>query len=142
MADPYDSAVAVHWKVSIDGNPIGSWTTCDGPSIEVETEDRMEGGNNQFVHKLPTRLKYTNVKLSRPINADTQKLLKWITDMATEVRRSTILIEAVSPDKAETIAKWTLLDGFIARWNGPSMSVESPKPMMETIEIAYHGLMD
>ena len=33
-------------------------------------EQREEGGNNGFVWQLPTRMKYTNIKLSRPIGPD------------------------------------------------------------------------
>ncbi len=32
---------------------------------------------NSFVHQLPGRIKYTNVKLTRPVNADTAKIAAW-----------------------------------------------------------------
>ena len=36
-------------------------------------EQREEGGNNGFVWQLPTRIKYTNVKLSRPVGKDSRR---------------------------------------------------------------------
>ena len=41
-------------------------------------EQREEGGNNGLVWQLPTRMKYTNIKLTRPIGPDSAKLTKWI----------------------------------------------------------------
>ena len=36
---------------------------------------------NGFVHQLPGRIKYTNVKLTRPVNADTAKIAAWFASM-------------------------------------------------------------
>ena len=36
---------------------------------------------NSFVHQLPGRIKYTNVKLTRPVNADTAKIATWFASM-------------------------------------------------------------
>ena len=36
---------------------------------------------NAFVHQLPGRIKYTNVKLTRPVNADTAKIAAWFASM-------------------------------------------------------------
>lgn len=36
-----------------------------GLSVEIETEPYKEGGENRFVHQLPTRTKYTDLTLKR-----------------------------------------------------------------------------
>ena len=38
-------------------------------------EQREEGGNNGFVWQLPTRLKFSNIKLTRPVCADTTEVM-------------------------------------------------------------------
>ena len=67
-----DPAVGLYFSVSIDGVELGSFSTCEGLSVEVQTEDREEGGENGFVHKLPVRMKYSNIKFTRPIGPDSK----------------------------------------------------------------------
>lgn len=83
MADPNaDPAVSVCFKVEIDACPLGTFTACEGIGVEVTMEQREEGGNNAFIHQLPGRMKYTNVKLTRPVNADTAKVAAWFAKMS------------------------------------------------------------
>ena len=76
-ADPADTAVSVYFEVRIDGPTSAPSPACDGLGVEVVVEQREEGGVNGFVHQLPGRIKYTNVKLTRPVNADTAKIAAW-----------------------------------------------------------------
>ena len=69
LADP---AVTVCFSVQVDRHDLGAFTGCDGLGCEVTVEQREEGGNNGFVHQLPGRIRYSNVKLSRFVNADTK----------------------------------------------------------------------
>ena len=62
-------------------------------------EQREEGGNNAMVWQLPTRMKYTNVKLTRPIGADSAKLTKWFAGMVNGVKPTTMVISAMTVDE-------------------------------------------
>ena len=135
-----DPAVAVAFSVKIDDDEIGSFNSCDGLGIEVVLEQREEGGNNGFVWQLPTRIKYGNVKLSRPVGRDSVKLTRWLASFATGVTRQTATITARTND-GEIVASWNL-DGVIpVRWSGPQLSLDSPKVATETIELAHHGFL-
>jgi phage tail-like protein len=137
MADT-DMLVGLYFTVDIDSCKLGAFTTCDGLSMDVETEDRIEGGNNGFVHKLPVRIKYSNVKFTRPVGPESAKVAQWLAEMADGVTRGTATIEALTPD-GETLVSWTLQGVIPVKWQGPSFSAESPKVAMETLEIAHHG---
>ncbi len=141
MADTVaDPAVSVCFGVSIDDRDLGTFNSCEGLGCEVVIEQREEGGNNGFVWQLPTRIKYSNVKLTRPIGKDTVKVTKWFASMANGVTRRTATITARTQDN-QIVAQWGL-DGVIpVRWSGPSLSLESPKVATETIEIAHHGFV-
>jgi phage tail-like protein len=141
VADPADTAVSVFFEVHIDGHDLGAFTGCDGLGCEVTIEQREEGGLNSFVHQLPGRIKYSNVKLTRPINADSTKVATWLASMAVEVKRSQAEIVAKNHD-AKRVASWSLTGVVPIRWSGPSLSVESPKVATETLELAHHGFLE
>jgi phage tail-like protein len=137
VADP---GVAYMFKVKIDGKELGLWNSFEGLGMETSIETREEGGNNFFVHQLPGRLKYSNVKITRPIGRDSKLVADWFAGMATGVKRTTAEITALGPDNKELVS-WSL-DGVVpVRWTGPAFSVESPKVATETLELAYHGFL-
>jgi phage tail-like protein len=139
MADA-DEAVAVCFVVRIDDENLGAFNSCDGLGCEFVMEQREEGGNNGFVWQLPTRIKYGNVKLSRPVGKDSAKLTAWLCSFASGVARQTATICAMTGDR-DVVATWNL-DGVIpVRWSGPSLNPDTAKVAMETVELAHHGFL-
>ena len=136
-----DPAVSVCFAVTVDGDHLGWFNSCEGLGCEVVLEQREEGGNNGFVHQLPGRLKYPNVKLTRAVNADTQKIADWFAQMTGSVTRSTAQIAARSPDNQKVIFQWTLTGVIPVRWTGPQLSAENAKVATETLELAHHGFL-
>jgi phage tail-like protein len=133
-----DPGLSVCFAVKIDDNDLGTFNSCEGLGCEVVIEQREEGGNNAFVWQLPTRLKYTNVKFTRPLGADTAKVAQWFASMTGGVTRKTATIQVMSGD-GKVVATWQL-DGVVpVRWSGPSLNLDSPKVATETVEIAHHG---
>ena len=139
MADD-DPAVSVCFSVTIGNKELGTFISCEGLGVEVVIEQREEGGFNGQVWQLPTRLKYTNVKLSRPLGPETKKIAEWFASMTTGVKRRTATIVARNA-RNEAVATWNLSGVVPVRWTGPSLNVESPKVATETIEIAHHGFL-
>lgn len=135
-----DPAVSVCFSVKIDGRPLGTFISCDGLGCEVVIEQREEGGNQRFVHQLPGRLKFTNVKFTRPINRDTEKVASWFAGMADGFSRATAEIVAQTQDGTK-VAVWSLTGVIPVRWTGPQLSVDSAKVATETLEIAHHGFL-
>jgi phage tail-like protein len=136
----FEPAVTVCFAVSIDGDDLGVFNSCEGLGVEVVMEQREEGGNNGYVWQLPTRLKYTNVKLSRALGPDTVKVARWFTGITSKVTRRTATIVAMTSDNSK-VASWNLTDVVPVRWSGPSLNLDSPKIAVETIEIAHHGFL-
>lgn len=143
-----DVALGIIYRVTIDGADLGSFTSCEGLGIEVVLESREEGGNNTMVWQLPTRVKYPNIKLSRPLTKETESIAKWITkviqgaggtsgDVASKGRTGTIV--AATADGTQ-IAAWSLQGIVPVRWTGPSMTPDGgSKVVTESLEIAHHG---
>jgi phage tail-like protein len=135
-----DPAIATLFKVSIDGHELGVFTACDGLGVEVVLEQREEGGNNEFIHQLPVRLKYSNVKLTRPVDDQSEKVAKWLKEMQGTIKRASAEITALGVD-TKRVTSWKLKGVIPVRWQGPSLSSEQNKVATETLELAHHGFL-
>jgi phage tail-like protein len=141
MADPnIEPAVSVRFKLKIDSCDLGVFTACEGIGVEVSVEQHEEGGNNSFVHQLPGRMKYPNVKVTRPVNADTAKIAAWLAKMSKGVERTNAQIVALTGD-GEEVWHWTLTGVIPVKWTGPSLSADTAKIATETLELAHHGFL-
>ena len=95
MAETSDPAVSVCFTVEHRRRRARLRSTAARVSaVEVVIEQREEGGNNGFVWQLPTRIKYSNVKLTRPVGKDSAKLTAWLASFASGVERQTATITA------------------------------------------------
>ena len=142
MLADVDTAVSVRYVVKLDGQELGAFSTCEGLGVEVVMETREEGGNNSSVWQLPTRLKYPNIKLSRPLGKDTEKIAAWFVEMTKTYKRRTATIKATAAgDPSQVVAEWHLNDVVPVRWTGPSINADQPKILTETVEIAHHGFL-
>lgn len=140
MLEDVDTAVSLRYVVLIDDDSLGAFTSCEGLGCEVVMEVREEGGNNTSVWQLPTRLKFPNIKLTRPLGKETEQIARWFASMATGYKRQTGTIQAMRTD-GNIVAEWELLDVVPVRWSGPSLSPDQPKVVTETVEIAHHGFV-
>lgn len=142
MADLVDDpAVSLYFSVNVDGRDLGAFTSCDGLGFEVSVEQREEGGNNSFVHMLAGRIKYSNIKLTRPVNRDSGKVAAWFGSMAGMVVRTNAEIIAQKPN-GEPVATWSVMDVIPVRWTGPQLGVDNAKVATETLELAHHGFAE
>ena len=134
------SPVGVSFAVELDEKSIGTFSSCEGLGLEVVMEQREEGGNNSMVWQLPTRMKYSNIKLTRPVGPESADLMQWLIHAVTDLKPQTARIAALSAD-GNTIAKWSLDRVLPVRWTGPSLNLDSPKVFTETLELAHHGFL-
>jgi phage tail-like protein len=135
-----DPAVTVCFLVTIDGVDLGLFNTCDGLGVEVNVETRQEGGNNGFAYQFPGPLKYTNIKLTRPLNADSARIAQWISSVGPGLQRSTGQVQAMTLG-GQTVCTWNLQGVMPVKWSGPQFNTESPKLAIETLELAHHGFL-
>src|SRR5262245_59284345 len=131
-----EPAVSVCFAVTIDNMELGTFNSCDGLGIEVVVEQREEGGNNEFVWQLPTRLKFSNIKLTRLVCADTTEVMKWLASMYAGVTPKTANMSALAAER-KVVAAWCLLGVIPVKWSGPSLNLDSPTVATETLELAH-----
>jgi phage tail-like protein len=136
-----DSAQSLRFRVKLDGGAdLGNWSKCDGLSVEYDVFEYKEGGENTFIHRIPGRVKYQNLKLTRPINKDSKRVADWIAGMKTKVKRETAAISALDTE-GQAIATWNFEGVYPVRWSGPSLDISSNQVATETLELAHNGFL-
>lgn len=132
-------ATSVFFRLSIAGNDLGAFHTCDGMGAQMEVEQFAEGGNNGFSWQLPSRITWSNITMTRPVTSDTAKVVKWLNDVIEKVERKDGEIVALTPD-GSTIASWQVQGIIPVRWQGPSFDPSTSQAATETLEFAHEGI--
>jgi phage tail-like protein len=135
-----EPALSPRFTVSIDGHDLGCWTKCEGLSVEYEVFEYQEGGWNDYVHRLPGRRKYPNVKLTRPLDKSSQNVVKWVSQMVSKVERQHAEI-AVHDASGAVVCRWNLTGVCPVKWTGPTLDAAGNQVANETLELAHNGFL-
>lgn len=130
-----------HWfSVAIPGITLGYFSQCRGLEVEVETFEYVEGGLNDFVHHLPTRVRHPHLELTRGLTKE-DALLKWFwaTRQKAELKEVTVTLFTVGNQERRV---WSFIDAYPIRWSGPSVDAASADIGTETLQIAHSGLRE
>lgn len=132
-------ASSMFFQLTIAGDDLGTFNTCSGLGAQVEMEEYAEGGNNGFVHQLPTRIRWSNITLTRPVTEDTLKVMRWVSETVHQVNRKNGQIVALRPNRTK-ITSWQIYDILPVRWEGPDFDPDGKNASVEKLEIAHRGL--
>src|SRR6266849_7673425 len=136
-----DFGLALRFRVVIDSfGSLGSWSKCDGLTVEYEIQEYQEGGQNDYVHRLPGRCKYQNIKLTRPLDKTSADVASWVAGQRQKVERSNAEIAVLDP-AGEVVAKWNLRGVYPVKWTGPSLDAAGNQIAIETLELAHNGFL-
>lgn len=139
---PEEQGLTLRFQVEIDGyGTLGVWTKCEGLQVEYDIQEYREGGQNNFVHRIPGRAKYQNVKLTRPIDKNSEKVASWMAGLQQSVRRHTAKISCLDPDGAK-VATWNITGVFPMRWTLPTLDVSGNQVAVETLELVHNGFLE
>jgi phage tail-like protein len=122
---------------------LGIFKGLEGLEVWYDVLEYVEGGNNDFVHRLPGRMRYPNLRLSWGFSSD-DMLLKWFlaTHTKAEPQEITLTITAAKGDLQREVRKFVFTDAFPVHWSGPVLHANAgdPETWGETLEIAHSGL--
>jgi phage tail-like protein len=122
---------------------LGIFKGMSGLEVSFEVLEYREGGNNDFVHRLPGRVSYPNLVCSWGLVND-ETLLQWFmqTQNQAQPQEMTLTLTAAQGDLTTTARKFTFADAIPVRWSGPQLLSDNHNPQTwgETLEIAHSGL--
>jgi phage tail-like protein len=135
--------LSLRFDVTIDGVSVASFNGCSGLGAHYETVEWKEGGDNGTIVRLPGRLTYNNVKLTRPVDSHSGKLAAWFSAQSRRPERKTAHIQLYDANfgNKSPIAKWTLEGAWPVRYTGPTLSTShtGEAVAVETLELSYQG---
>jgi phage tail-like protein len=124
--------------VEIEGITSGGFTRVKGLSREVKHESYREGGVNDYEHKLITQVSYPALVLERGLALD--DLWKWAQAVADgEVQRKTIRIR-LQNEAGEKMFAWQIEHALPVKWAASDLDAQASQVVMESLELAHHGL--
>ncbi|MGH9116073.1 MAG: phage tail protein [Acidimicrobiales bacterium] len=135
-----DPGLSVFFSVDVDGVELGSWTSCRGLGMEIETTPRGDTAMSFFMHQLSGVVRYTNLVLSRPISPDTEKVLSWFKTFSALPIPTAAVVQALSPSGG-LVMTWELYGVIPVKWTGPSFDAGDLKVATEELELAYNGFL-
>lgn len=134
--------VSFHFKVEFNGISTQEkdvhFQSVMGLSVDIETVEFAEGGENRFKHKLPTRSKFPNLILKRGMVTDSY-LIKWCQNAIESFQFEPIdLTVILLNEKHEPLVTWNVVHAYPVKWNVAELNAEKSEVMIETIELAYN----
>ncbi len=133
--------VGFHFRVDIDGIPNGKeigFQSVSGINATVpNSETHQEGGENRFIHRLPTTATYENLVLKRGMLVGSE-LIAWFRDAVERFKFSprnvkvTLLNENHDPLQA-----WNFINAWPTKWSIDGFDAQNSALVAETIELSY-----
>jgi phage tail-like protein len=130
--DPYRG---FNFKVQIDDSDVAGFSEASGLTFDVDSVDYREGTDVPLhVRKLTGLRKFANIALKRGFTDNTE-LWDWYKKVLNGVpdRRDGAIV--LQDEEHQEVLRWNFENGWICKWEGPSMNATSNDVAIESIEI-------
>src|SRR3954451_9353251 len=131
---------ALNFEVKLLGLDVqlGFFATVTGFSSQADVLEYPEGGQNTFVHRLPTRVKQGNITLKRGVIPDSV-LYEWFQKSTVQVEPVTLVITLLDT-AMRPVKVWNLINAYPVKWTGGDLNASSTEILTESLEIAHNGI--
>jgi phage tail-like protein len=109
-----------------------------GLTVNLDTEDVSEGGENRFKHKLPLRTSYPNLTLKRGVVVGSA-LITWCRDaLENFIFEPKDLTIKLLNEQHEPLQTWNIVHAYPVKWAVDDFNAQESKLVLETLELNYH----
>ena len=144
--DPYAPTLpaAFYFTVSVNSSssgPDSSFQEVSGIELTMEVDELREGGENRFVHQLPTGAKQKHLTLKRGIAPTGSPLVGWCRrtlegGLSVQIELKTVGVKLLD-EKANPLRGWSFTNAYPVRWEIDTFNSTKNEVALETIELAY-----
>jgi phage tail-like protein len=118
---------------------LGFFTQVTGFSSQVDVLEYAEGGQNTFVHRLPSRVKQGNITLKRGVISNDKALTDWYTKTVVQAQPVTLVV-TLTDTADKPIRTWSFRNAYPVKWTGGDLNAGGTEFLTETLEIAHNGM--
>jgi phage tail-like protein len=116
----------------------GYFASVTGLSAQTDVLEYPEGGQNTFVHRLPTRIKQGNITLKRGVIPDSA-LLDWYQKSVVQAEPVTLVVTLLDTSM-KPVRIWNFINAYPIKWTGGDLNAASTEILTESLEIAHGGM--
>lgn len=135
-----EPGIGLRFTVVLDGHPLGNWQKCEGLTVSYDIETYKEGGLNGYEHRIPGRVKYETIKLTRPVDPSSSAVAAWVASVQAVTSRGTAQI-AVLDATGKPVTVYSLTGVFPSKYSGPNLDIGSNVIAMESLELIHNGFL-
>ena len=138
----YYPPVGFHFSVEFSGiskkENDNQFQSVSGLSVDLETEEIAEGGENRFKYKIPVRTKYPNLVLKRGMLLDSG-FIAWVRSAVEDFDIQPVDLTVILLDENhDALQTWSIVQAYPVKWSVADLNAEENKIVVETIELTYH----
>ena len=110
-----------------------------GISADIQTSDLREGGQNLYTHRLPERVNYGNLVLTRGLIVRSPLNIEFNIAMSLlEFSPANVVVTLLGTDGFPTIgASWLFLKAYPVKWATSDLHGSNNGVVVDTMELAY-----
>jgi phage tail-like protein len=119
----------------------GVFIEISGMEPKFEIEEVIEGGQNAFVHQLPSVSKHSNLVLNRGYVTASSPLADWAEQsvgfsLGTEIVTKVLTVTMIGAD-GQPVVSWTFENAWPVKWVVERFDAEKNHFLTETLEVSY-----
>jgi phage tail-like protein len=137
----YYPPVGFHFRVDFLAVPANDndcrFTEVGGLAVEMAVEENLEGGQNRFVQKYPTRAKYPDLVLKRGMLQGSD-VLKWARGCIEDHAVAPMNVDVVLLNEShEPLVTWHVINAYPTRWSISDLNASGNAVVIETMQLCY-----
>ncbi len=126
------------FMLGIIPNPLDiRFRKVSGISVDVETEELKEGGENLFRHHLPKGIKYNNLTLERGMLTRSLLNTEFNATMSLFKFSPSNVLVSLLDEESFPMANWLFLKAYPVKWAVSDLDASSGEVVIDTMELAY-----
>lgn len=115
-----------------------------GIAAELEVEEKMEGGLNDWVYHLPKKVKRSRITLKRGLASVNSDLIKWclssIQFEKTQIIPKQMIISLLDKNPNEPRMVWAFYNVIPVKWSMGDFNAKESNVAIESIEMAFSNM--
>lgn len=133
---PWSFYYKVEFGISSDSNDA-RFQSVSGLSVEYDTEEFKEGGENRFVHKLPVRTKYADMVLKRGMLTNSEVIRWFLRAFRDRDFKPSDVTVILMNEKSKPLRTWKVTHAIPKKWLVSDLNANENAIVIETLELSY-----